>query len=176
MSSRRPALIYCKNTHGTVSFLNGPPTIQTSPPNQILGTPSFGSQDGPLKPTPTDLGLDVPNLQILRIGDIPGMSTNRIMQFHNVDPKLVHRLSRIKQYWPRGVIFVNNNPTLEFDYPLSFKETALTTYRTKKLKHCFCLRPIPIAPTKRENSTHKTRKTYIAKRGEAQTSYYISAV
>ena len=65
-------------------FLSGPPTMQNNPPNQMLGTPSFGSQNGPLKLPPTYLGLGVPNLQILRIGDIPGMSTNSIVPFQNV--------------------------------------------------------------------------------------------
>ena len=71
----------------------GSPPIQNTSSNQILGTPTVGSQNRPLKPPPTFLELDVPNLQILQIGDIPGMS------------KLVYRLSLGQQNWPRGVIF-----------------------------------------------------------------------
>ena len=66
-------------------------TSQTKrPPNQNLITPSDGTQNGPIKPSPTYLGLDVPNLQILKIGDIPGMSTSSNMPFHNHVSKLVH--------------------------------------------------------------------------------------
>ena len=52
----------------------------------------------------TCLGLDVPNLQILNMGDIPGIFHHA---FHNVDPKLVHCLSRAQQNWPHGLIFVD---------------------------------------------------------------------
>ena len=55
----------------------------------------------------TCLGLDVPNLQILNMGDMPGISTSSIMPFHNVDPKLVHCLSWAQQNSPRGLIFVD---------------------------------------------------------------------
>ena len=92
---------------GVTCFLSGPPAIQKGTPNKNLGTPSFGSQNGPLKPPSTYLGLKVPNLQILRIGDLSGMSTSSIMSFHNVDPKLVHRLSRAQQDRPRGLRFVD---------------------------------------------------------------------
>ena len=79
-------------------FLSGPRIMQFWSPNHNLGTPSVGPQNGPLKPPPTYLGLDVLNLQILRIEDVPGMSTSSIMPFHkNVDPKLVHRLSQGQQ-------------------------------------------------------------------------------
>ena len=94
-------------------FLSGSPPIQNWSPNQNLGTPSVGSQNGPLKPPPTYLGLDVLNLQILRIEDVPGMSTSSIMPFHkNVDPKLVHRLSQGQQTWAHGLFFVEyrNSP------------------------------------------------------------------
>ena len=39
---------------------------------------------------PTFLGLDVPSLHILPVREIPGMSTNSIMSFHNYVSKLVH--------------------------------------------------------------------------------------
>ena len=77
---------YC----GEVFPLSGPPPIQNWPPNYHLGTSSIGSQNGPLNPPQTYLGLKVDNLQILQIVDLPGMSTGSIMLFHNVDPELVH--------------------------------------------------------------------------------------
>ena len=65
-----------------IFFLSGPSLIQKKPPNQNLGTSNFDTQNGILKPPLTFLGLNIPNLQILPIGDIPGMSTNSIMLFH----------------------------------------------------------------------------------------------
>ena len=88
-------------------ILSGSPPIQNKSSNQNLGTPSVGTQNEPLKPPPTFLGLDVPNLQILQIGDIPGMSTSSIMPFHNHVSKLVHWLSQGQQNWPRGLFFFN---------------------------------------------------------------------
>ena len=73
--------------------------------NQILGTPTVEAQNEPLKPPPTCLGLEVPNLEIMRIRDLPEMSTNAIMPFHNHASILVHRLSQGQQNWPRGLIF-----------------------------------------------------------------------
>ena len=117
-----PPNIYCKFKQESVIyrilldhflFLTGPPTIQFWPPNQNLGTPSVGSQNGALTPPPTYLGLDVPNLQILSIGDIPGMSTSSKIPFHNVDPTLVHRLSRAQQNLPGGLIFVDQATPLQ---------------------------------------------------------------
>ena len=49
--------------------------------------------------------LDVPNLHILRIGDIQGTSTNSVMSFHNLDQISGHWLSRDQQQWDRGVLF-----------------------------------------------------------------------
>ena len=89
-------------------FLSGPPHTQKCSPTQNLSTPSVGSQNGPLKPPATCLELKVHNLQILKIVDLQGMSTNSIMPSHNVDPKLVHWLSRVQQNWPCGVIFVGD--------------------------------------------------------------------
>ena len=59
-------------------------------PTHILGGPVFGSHLELLKLSLSFFRLDVPNLEILKIGDIPGMSSNSIMPFHNLDPKLVH--------------------------------------------------------------------------------------
>ena len=65
--------------------------MQKCSPTQMLGTPNFEAQNGPLNPPSTNLGLEqVPNLQVLRIVDLPGMSTNSIMRFHNVVPIFVH--------------------------------------------------------------------------------------
>ena len=71
-------------------FLASPPLIQKTPPTQILGTPNFGAQNGPLNFLPTFLKSTVRILQILNFADIPGMSTSSIMSFHNSAPKLVH--------------------------------------------------------------------------------------
>ena len=71
-------------------FLKGPPLIQKTSPNQILGTLSFGTQKGQFKVPPTFLELAVRILQILNCADIPGMSTSSIISFHNSTPKLVH--------------------------------------------------------------------------------------
>ena len=50
-----------------------------------------GHKMGPyLNPPPTYLGVEVLNLEILRIGDLSGMSTSSNIPFHNVDPSLVH--------------------------------------------------------------------------------------
>ena len=74
-----------------VFSLRGLALVQKTSSNRNSGTPSFGSQNWPLNPSrPSCLGLDVPNLQILAIGDMPGMSTSFIVPFHNVGPKLVH--------------------------------------------------------------------------------------
>ena len=45
-----------------VFFLSGPPLILKYSPTQNLGTPSVGTQNGPLQLPPTYLGLDVPNV------------------------------------------------------------------------------------------------------------------
>ena len=87
--------------------LKGPPPIQNRSSNQMLGTPTVEAQNGPLKPPSTCLGLKVPDLEILRIGDLPGMSTNSIMPFYNHASMLVHRLSQGQQNWPHGLIFVD---------------------------------------------------------------------
>ena len=74
-----------------VSFLvSALPPISNWSPNQMLGTPTVEAQNGALKPPPTCLGLEVPNLENLGIGDLPGMSTNSIMSFHNHTSMLVH--------------------------------------------------------------------------------------
>ena len=98
-----------------VFFLSGPPTIQYWSLNESLSTPSVGTQNGPLKPPLTRLGLHVPNLHILHIWDIPGMTTSSIMLFHNHVSKLVHWFldaSQGQQIWARGLIFVEYRNTL----------------------------------------------------------------
>ena len=74
----------------SVFFLSESPLILKKSPNKMFGTLRFGSLNGPLKPLPTYSSLDVPNLEMLPSGDMPGMSTSSIMPFHNVDPILVH--------------------------------------------------------------------------------------
>ena len=69
--------LYIQTAQGVVFILSGSPPIQKWPQNQNFSTPSVGTQNGPLKPSPTYLGLTVPNIQILRIWDIPGM--NRVI-------------------------------------------------------------------------------------------------
>ena len=66
----------------------------------LLHTPAVEAQNGPLKPPPACLGLEVPNLEILRIGDLPGMSTNSSTPFHNHASILAHLFSRVQQNWP----------------------------------------------------------------------------
>ena len=56
----------------------------------MLGTPTVEAQKGPFKLPPIFLGLKVLSLQILKIGDLPGMSNNSIMPFHTHASILVH--------------------------------------------------------------------------------------
>ena len=86
--------IFCS---GSIFFLQRPAPIQNGTPNQNLGTPTFGSQNRPIKVPPTYFRLDVPNLEILPRGDIPSISTNSIMPFNNVDPKLLHCFIQLHQ-------------------------------------------------------------------------------
>ena len=88
-------------------------------PNQKIGNPSVGTQNGPLKPPPTCLRLDVPNLQILQIGDISDMLTNSIMSLHNVDSILIHRISWDQQNWTRGANLLISATPLKFDCLIS---------------------------------------------------------
>ena len=74
-------------------FLQRLALIQNTTPTQHFGIPTFGSQNRPIKIPPTYFRLDVPLLEILPSGDIPSMSTNSNMPFHNVDPKLLHCFS-----------------------------------------------------------------------------------
>ena len=91
-----------------VSFFPGGAASHTKKqPNQFLDTPSFRAQKGLFKAPLTFLGLAVCIQQILNFADIPGMSTSSIMPFHNVDPKLVHRLPQGQQIWPRKLFFVD---------------------------------------------------------------------
>ena len=89
-------------------FLSGSPSIQNwSPDLKKIGYSfSWVTKQTP-KPPPTylGLGLNVLNLQVLRIGDIPGMSISSIMPFHNHVSVLVHWLSQGQQNWPRGLMF-----------------------------------------------------------------------
>ena len=72
-------------------FLIGPPLLLIkTPPTQILGGPVFGAHLELLKIALTFFNTDVPNLESLPMGDIPGMSSNFIMLFHNYVSKLVH--------------------------------------------------------------------------------------
>ena len=77
----------------------------------MLGTPNFEAQNGPLNPPSTNLGLEqVPNLQVLRIGDIPAMSASSNIPFHNVDQVLVHWFLEVNKFGladSRGSIFVD---------------------------------------------------------------------
>ena len=59
----------------------------------MFGTLIFVSQKGLLGDTLDFSRLDVTNPQILQIGNIQGRSTNSIMPFHHVDPKLLHCFS-----------------------------------------------------------------------------------
>ena len=72
-------------------------------PTHILGISIVGSQKGLIGVTPTFFRLEVPNLQVLQIGNLQDMPTNSIMPFHNIDPILVHCLYRDQQNWARGV-------------------------------------------------------------------------
>ena len=57
-------------------FFNArPPLIQKAPPTQILGGSVFWSYLQLLKTAPSFYRSDVPNLEILKIEDIPGMSS-----------------------------------------------------------------------------------------------------
>ena len=56
----------------------------------MSGSPVFGSHLELLRLTLTFFRLEVHDLQILKIVDLPGMSPNSIMPFHNLNLKLVH--------------------------------------------------------------------------------------
>ena len=56
----------------------------------MLGSFVFDTHLELFENTMTLFRLDVPNLELLNIGDIPGMSPNFIMPFHNDVSKLVH--------------------------------------------------------------------------------------
>ena len=71
-------------------FLGGPPLVQKKSPTQISNSPVFDTHLELLSITLTLFSTDVPNLEVLPIGDIPGMSPNSIMPFHNDVSKLVH--------------------------------------------------------------------------------------
>ena len=58
--------------------------------NRILETPNFEAQKQLLGSILTFSRLDVHILQILKYVDMPGMSTNFIVSFHNYVPTLVH--------------------------------------------------------------------------------------
>ena len=79
----------------------------------------LGHKKGSSSP-PDLLALAVRILQILNFTDISGISTSSIMLFHNVDPKLVHRLSQGQQIWTCGGSRTNicglGNPSLECKY------------------------------------------------------------
>ena len=112
-----------------MTFLSGLPPIQYWSLNQNFGTPSVGSQNGFLK-TPST--LEVPNLQILRTEDLPGMSISSIVPFDNIDPKLVHRLSQREQLWPRGVFLLITQPLFRVRLSASLKSTALALWCRKQ--------------------------------------------
>ena len=71
-------------------ILSGSPAMQNTWPNQILGIPHSGPQIGPFRVTSTFSKLEAPNLQILQIGDLQGMSTNSGISFQNLDSMFVH--------------------------------------------------------------------------------------
>ena len=56
----------------------------------MLGGPIFEARLELLKLTLTFFSMDVPNLEILLTGGIPGMSSKSIIPFHNLASKLVH--------------------------------------------------------------------------------------
>ena len=78
----------------------GPHPIQNKSPTQKIDTSTDEEQNGPLNPPPACLGLGDPNLQILRIRDLPDMSTNFIMSFHNHASILIHWFSWVQQNFP----------------------------------------------------------------------------
>ena len=83
---------------GWVFPLQRPALIQNTTPTQNLSTPTFGSQNRHIQIPPTYFRLDVPLLEVQPSEDVPSMSTtsmstNSIMPFHNVDPKLLHWVS-----------------------------------------------------------------------------------
>ena len=80
-----PLLFAFTITYITISLLGDPPQV----PFFFKG-PVFDTHLELLKLTLTYFSTDVPNLEILSIGDIPGMSSNSIMTFHNYVSTLVH--------------------------------------------------------------------------------------
>ena len=54
-------------------FLSGPPLLLKRSPTQILGSPIFDTHLELFKRTMTLFRQDVPNLEVLKIKDIPGM-------------------------------------------------------------------------------------------------------
>ena len=76
--------------HSRVPFSEMATSHIKSSPTQNLGSPVFDTYLELFKITMTLFRLNVPNLEILKIGDMPGMSPNFIMPFHSLDPTLVH--------------------------------------------------------------------------------------
>ena len=76
-------------------ILRGSSPTQNKSPHQISGTATIGPRKGPFKVPLIFLWLDVPNLQILMIGDIPCMSTISVMPFHNHDTKMIFSGSKM---------------------------------------------------------------------------------
>ena len=86
-------LLRYSTTRRWLFLLQRPALIQNTTPTKNLGIPTFRPQNRPIKIPPTYFGLDVPFLEILPSEDMPSMSTNSSMPFHNVDPKLLHCFS-----------------------------------------------------------------------------------
>ena len=71
-------------------FVKSPPATQNLAPAQILGIPNFGLHLVLRKIILSISKLDVLKLEILQIKLIQDISTNSIVPFHKLDPKLVH--------------------------------------------------------------------------------------
>ena len=114
---------------------------------QTLGGPIFDTHLELLKITPTFFRSNVPNFEILQVGDIPDMSSNSIMSFHNDLSMLVHCLSRHQQNRPHGVdLLISATPLkvllLRFlkDMRLLPKSIAISMYSILTIKyHADCV-------------------------------------
>ena len=94
---------------------------------QILGGPVFKAHVELLQAISAIFGLDVSNLEILKIGDFPGMSSNSTMPFHNLASTLVHRLSQHQQNRPSWSKCVHYRNPSQSAY-VAFSKGAMLTF------------------------------------------------
>ena len=99
--------------------------------NPNFGIPAFGLQNRHIKIPPTYFRFDAPLLEILPSGYMPSMSTNSIMSFHIVDPKLLHCFSWLHKFGLRSASLSN----ICWFAPLSLGSIWRLPFLYAQLKH-----------------------------------------